>query len=277
MWRNRIILLISAAVFTVALFLLPKVVVDNEQEDVAASATTEEHSDSDDHAPEFEHGQGLDSAARANINHTRDLFKSSNNIEKSITFADSLASLFEHGGKYDSAAYYLGWIADNSPKEGSNIRAGIAYYGAFGYAVDDRKARHLGERTRHYLNKVLEEHPEMLHLKTKIGMTYVSTSNPMQGIVMLREVVNTDPHNEEALFNLGLLSRQSGQNEKAIDRFEHLLEAHPDNIQARFLLGLTYMDLGKKEQAKEQFEIVKKTGNDPAISATVDAYLEEIN
>ena len=37
------------------------------------------------------------------------------------------------------------------------------------------------------------------------------------------------------------------------------------------------MDLGKNEQAKEQFEIVKRTDGDPAVIATVDAYLEEIN
>jgi tetratricopeptide (TPR) repeat protein len=89
-------------------------------------------------------------------------------------------------------------------------------------------------------------------------------------------VVASDPTNEEALFNLGLLSRQSGQNDKAIERFATLLEAHPENIQARFLLGLTYMDIGKNKEAIEQFEIVKKKGNDPAITATVDGYLEEI-
>ena len=275
MWRNRIILIISATVLTVALFLLPKVVVDNEQEDINTTSGNE-HSDEESNVPEFDHGNKSDSATSLLISEARDLFRNSENIEKSLTFADSLALLYEKSGKYDSAAYFYGWIADKSPNVEREIRAGIAYYEAFGYAVDDGKAKFLGEKTRLYLGKVLEDHPEMVHLKTKIGMTYISTNNPMQGIMMLREVVASDPTNEEALFNLGLLSRQSGQNDKAIERFATLLEAHPENIQARFLLGLTYMDIGKNKEAIEQFEIVKKKGNDPAITATVDGYLEEI-
>ena len=128
-----------------------------------------------------------------------------------------------------------------------------------------------------HLGEILENHPERLDLKTKIAMTYVSSQNPMQGILLLREVIESDPENEEALYNLGLLSRQSGQLDKAIERFSKIVSINPDHIQARFLLAVTYLDLGESNKAKEQFEIVKRTNDDPAVQATVDSYLEKIN
>jgi hypothetical protein len=39
---------------------------------------------------------------------------------------------------------------------------------------------------------------------------------------------------------------------------------------------LSYLEGGKDEEAREQFEIVKESDPDPAVQATVDSYLEEI-
>lgn len=276
MLRNRIILLITGISLSVILFSLPKVVVDNEEEELSTPSveTVEGHNPNDSG---FDHEQAIDSSILRGINSLRELLLSSDSNEKSTIFADSLGSLFQSVGKFDSSAYYFEWLAERFPNEENMTNAGLAYYEAFGYAVDDNNAQALGNKARSYLNKILAKHPERLDLKTKIAMTYVSTSNPMRGIMMLREVVEKDPDHQEAIFNLGLLSRQSGQTEKAKERFEHLIVLNPDNLQARFLLGMTYMDLGQKNKAKEQFEIVKRTGNDPAITATVNAYLEEIN
>ena len=44
----------------------------------------------------------------------------------------------------------------------------------------------------------------------------------MQGIMMLREVLEEDPKNELALFNMGMLSIQSGQYDKAVERLVEL-------------------------------------------------------
>ena len=132
------------------------------------------------------------------------------------------------------------------------------------------------EKAQQFYKKVLEANPKNLDVKTKMAMTYVSSPNPMQGILMLREVIAADPKNELALFNLGMLSIQSGQYEKAVERLEELIELYPNNSQGQLLLGIAYMNTSEKAKAKAQFEKVKQMEKDPAVQATVDSYLKDL-
>lgn len=107
-------------------------------------------------------------------------------------------------------------------------------------------------------------------------MTYLTSPNPMQGITLLREVLAEDPKNQSALFNLGMLSVQSGQYDRAIERLNDLIAINPGHVQAQLLLGVSYMNKGDKKLAREQFEKVKQLDTDPAVQATADAYLKEL-
>ena len=281
MLRTRLLLLLAGIILSALLFLLPKVVVDDEQGKSNISdqpkANEEEHNDHEDENFHGSEQKDISPEIRKEINNLTELLKNNSVKEKSATFADSIASIYHSLGMLDSVAKYRGLAADNFPNEENLEFAGLAYYEAFGYVTDDNKAKIFGDNVRAYLGEILENHPERLDLKTKIAMTYVSSQNPMQGILLLREVIESDPENEEALYNLGLLSRQSGQLDKAIERFSKIVAINPDHIQARFLLAVTYLDLGENNKAKEQFEIVKRTNDDPAVQATVDSYLEKIN
>lgn len=70
---------------------------------------------------------------------------------------------------------------------------------------------------------------------------------PMQGILLLKEVVENDPNNELALFYLGDFSLQTKQYSKAIPRFLKLTEIKPNNPQNWLLLGQAYA-LNKNNQ-----------------------------
>ena len=73
----------------------------------------------------------------------------------------------------------------------------------------------------------------------------------MQGITLLREILEADPKNELALFNLGMLSIQSGQYDKAVERLEALVKINPDHTQGHLLLGIALMNTGEKVRARE--------------------------
>ena len=67
--------------------------------------------------------------------------------------------------------------------------------------------------------KVLAINPDNLDAKTDLGICYAEgTTTPMQGIMLLREVVEKNP-GANAQFNLGILSVRSGQYDKALERF----------------------------------------------------------
>jgi cytochrome c-type biogenesis protein CcmH/NrfG len=106
-------------------------------------------------------------------------------------------------------------------------------------------------------------------------MTYLPTA-PMQGVSLLREVLEADPANQTALFNLGMLSIQSRQYGRAIERLEELIRLNPGHIQGRLLLGIAYLNTGNKKGAREQFLFIKRTDPDPAVQATVDSYLKDL-
>jgi len=93
---------------------------------------------------------------------------------------------------------------------------------------------------------------------------------------MLKEVLEIDPKNELALFNMGMLSIQSGQDEKAINWLSQLIAVNPTHTQGTLLLGIAYMNTDQKKKAKEQFEKVKDMDKDPAVQATVDSYLKDL-
>ncbi len=93
---------------------------------------------------------------------------------------------------------------------------------------------------------------------------------------MLREVLAADPKNELALFNLGMLSIQSSQYDKAIERLEELVKINPAHTQGQLLLGIAWMSKGEKTKAKEQFQKVKDMDKDPSVQATVDSYLKDL-
>ncbi|HNP17266.1 MAG TPA: tetratricopeptide repeat protein [Fulvivirga sp.] len=271
MLKNRIILLVSAIVLVAIIFSLPRVVVDNDPKKMDESEAGRNH----DEVPDA-HLETLDPSGVEKANTLKENLRGAENVEKSIIFADSLAKLYLSVNKYDSAAKFIEIIAEKVPSETNWFRAGSAYYDAYGFAMDDAKQEELGKKARFYFEKVLEQSPKNLDAKNKLAMTYLTTSNPMQGIMMLREILESDPNNEQAMFNLGMLSMQSGQYDKAVERFKKLTELYPNNTQAQFFLGVSYKETGNKEKAKEQFELVKTLDSDPSVQATADSYLKEI-
>jgi len=274
MLRSRIILLVISIVLIAVIFSLPKIVVDNEEDkletnDSEVSSSTENTQQMDSSEEEV-HNSKLSSELTSKARELRNKLEEANTKEKSSIFADSLAALYSSVNKLDSAAKYV--ELSTTDKE----LIGDAYYEAFTFAVSPEKANALGEKVRKYYAEILNEDASRLDLKTKIAMTYVSSDNPMSGIMMLREVIEQEPTNEEALFNLGILSIQSGQYDKAIGRFETLLEHHPKNEQAEFYLALSYFNENRPEDAKRLFQKIKNTSKDEQVLAAVESYLNEL-
>ncbi len=267
MLRNRIILLVVSVALIVLLFRLSKVVVKNDDQSLAT--------ESDVSGTPDPHGSAPVTLQQA-ITRLRGGYETSGSAEKSAIFADSLADLYWEAGKFDSAAWYANEAASFFNTMDSWIRAGDSYYQAYTFALDQLKQDELAEKARQYFSQVLKGNPGNLEVKTKMAMTYLSSGNPMQGITMLREVLNEDPRNELALFNMGMLSIQSGQNDRAIERLKELTAINPGHIQAQLLLGVAYVNKGEKGLAREQFEKVKQLDADPAVQATVDAYLQDL-
>lgn len=272
---SQLVLIGLGLVAIVGLYALPKVVVDNDPQNAAIEDTQSEDANAD---ASMLHKNELSSDQKSIAEQLKAKLSDQNSTDAEKTgFAKELSEIYKSEGIFDSAAFYLKEALLINPTDLSLIeQTGNAYYEAYTFALDKEKVEDLANKTREYLGKILEGDASRLDLKTKIAMTYVSSSNPMQGITMLREVLDQDPTNEDGLFNMGVLSLQSGQYDRASERFEELVKYHPENLQGQFYLGVSYFESKEKNKAKAQFELVRSMTQDPMILESIRTYLEKL-
>ncbi|RYU83859.1 tetratricopeptide repeat protein [Hymenobacter persicinus] len=193
-----------------------------------------------------------------------------------LRVASDLAAKYRAVERFDSAGYYYEQLAVARPGEQTWKRAADSYFEAFSFAATEERQKMLAAKTRELYEKVLKNNPENLDAKTNLGMAYMASDNPVQGVTLLREVLVADPRNENALYNLGLLSIQSNQNDKAVERFKELTKVNPENINGQFYLGVSLAKTGAKEEARAAFQKAKSLSSDPALVASVDEQLAQL-
>tara|TARA_B100000427_G_scaffold258743_1_gene222753 strand:- start:67 stop:525 length:459 start_codon:yes stop_codon:yes gene_type:complete len=93
------------------------------------------------------------------------------------------------------------------------------------------------------------------------ALKLIESNNPMEGVFMLRKILEKEPKNKEALFNLGVLSIQSKQYDKAIERFNQLLIIDSLDKRAYLHLGISNFELGNEEEANFFFDKVLRSNN----------------
>ncbi len=272
---SQIIFSVVALFAILGMFMLPKVVVSNEDKTLNTKATPKEETSPMPDA----HQQKLPKEIQEELERLKNLLSLEENTQNSVTFADSIASLYKRVSQYDSAAHYSEYAVLKNPKDTKAIeKAADAYYEAFNFygIISQEKAKKYGEVAKKYLEALLVENPKNHNAKTKLAITLVTSTNPMQGITMLKQIVEDDPNNELALLNLGLFSMQSGQYEKAVDRFKTLISANPNNGEAKIFLGQCYAEMGKTQDAKNIFEEIISQSTDSLLRVAAKEYLAQL-
>jgi cytochrome c-type biogenesis protein CcmH/NrfG len=281
--------MVAAIVLVVVLFSLPKVIINKDKKAAFSGATANRDgaagagTDADGHLQE-------DAATGASVAHTKaspeDLKKlgalrQAYNQEKDpanrAKLASELAAQYQTVSKHDSAGYFYEQVAAVRPGEKSYQKAADQYFEAFSFASTEDRSKALGAKARLLYEKVLQNNPANLDAKTNLAMTYIAAGDsPMQGVQLLREVITTDPDNPKALFNLGILSIQSGQYDKAVERFRHLVRVAPQHVQGNFYLAVSLAETGKKEEARQVFTNARKLDDDPGFQASIDTELQKL-
>ena len=100
---------------------------------------------------------------------------------------------------------------------------------------------------------------------------------PMQTIVKLKELADSEPDNVEAQYHLGLFSWQTGQYDKAMERFKNTIKldakGYPD---AYAYLGQAYASLDSTDKAVAALETYKTLVTDTSLINGADRYIADI-
>ena len=127
--------------------------------------------------------------------------------------------------------------------------------------------------------KALAINPVNDSSKIGLGACYLFgniSDNPMQGLLPIREIAQKDPGNVYAQMILGLGGKRSGQFDKAIERFLVVVQKQPDNIEAVFNLAECYESKGDKANAVKWYEVVKKLVKVPEAQIELDKRITEL-
>jgi len=239
-------LVLGFVVFTglgTAIFFLPKAVVNNKKmatRDSTVAAPQMAETDVD---------HSLDSTMLVGIGELRkEISATKSEKEKSNSYS-RLADTFLKANRFDSAGAYFEKASKLTADPKLVYKAGSAYFEGITFASNPTKVEFLSEKAREMFEKLEENDPNSVEAQGKVAMTWVNSETPMKGILKLRDLADKNPKNEYLAYQLGMLSFQSGQYEKAVARYESVLKLNKQNVNALFYLAQSLKELGRKKEA----------------------------
>jgi len=125
---------------------------------------------------------------------------------------------------------------------------------------------------------ILKSDPQNADAKIGLGICLVESGlgSPMEGIGLLRSVVDKDPTNTRAILQLGHFSVISGQFQKALERYRQALAIDPLLDEAYFFIGDTYAKMGQTDSAFIFLNKYKELQQEDVVKKQIDWYMQEI-
>ena len=177
------------------------------------------------------------------------------------------------------AAYYTGEAAKLENSEKNLTFAAHLYLDNIRVQSDAELKSWMAEQAKGLLEQARKLNPNSDSLKVSLGSTYIfghEGGNPMEGIMMIREVADRDPHNVYAQMMLGIGGAMTGQFDKAIERFKKVIEHQPGNLEAMLNLAEVYEQKGDKASAIEWYQKSKALIQNPEINQEIDARIQQL-
>jgi tetratricopeptide (TPR) repeat protein len=168
---------------------------------------------------------------------------------------------------------------DNSEK--SLTFAAHSILGYLPFAQSQQEQSWLAEKGKELFESALKLNPANDSTIVGIGATIIygasaGKDGPMQGIMKVRDVVQRDSNNLFAQYMLGVGGLVSRQYDKAVLRFEKVVNAQPNNIEALFKLAETYELMGEKNNAANWYQTIASKVKDPGMRSEIEKRIEEL-
>ncbi|MEE1946276.1 tetratricopeptide repeat protein [Pedobacter sp. KR3-3] len=218
----------------------------------------------------------ISSASSKEITVLENTYKGASGAEK-LAEAQKLAQKWEDLEQPAPSALYLEVVANGESSLANWLNAGNRFLKAFDNTQDSLLQPNMLQKANNAFTKALALDSTSLDAKTGLGITIVNgLGAPMQGIVMLREVVEKDPKNLKANMNLGMFAIKSGQFDKAIVRFNNIISQIKATPDAYFYLATAYESLGQNKEAIDAYLNSKKLAANPTLSSFIDKKVAEL-
>jgi tetratricopeptide (TPR) repeat protein len=218
----------------------------------------------------------VSTATAKEITALENAFESAKGADKNAK-AKLLAQKWDDLEQTVPSAMYLELVATSEPTLTNWLNSGNRFLKAYENTRDSLIQSVVLQKANASFKSAIAIDSTSLDSKTGLGVTIVNGMGaPMQGIKLLQEVVQKDPNNLKANLNLGAFAIRSGQFDKAITRFNFIvnnLEASPN---AYLYLATAYEGLGKNSEAIEAYLNAKKLAANPSLSKWIDEQVSKL-
>ena len=173
-----------------------------------------------------------------------------------IEILESIASFWYQTGFPLVSAHYAKQIAESLE---SDLQAwsicGTSFAIASKSIENEDQIKYAIQNSRQAYENAISLDSENLDNRINLALSFVDfpiEENPMKGILMLVDLNKQHPDNVSILMQLGRLSIQTNQFEKAIQRLSRVLELDPENKNAHCLLAEVFTKMGETEKAEKE-------------------------
>jgi tetratricopeptide (TPR) repeat protein len=225
-------------------------------------------------------------ALSAQINDLEGKLKNVTDGVAKLDLQKQLAKHWDDVNQPAPAAFYYQAVARQDNKFEDWVAAGSRFNDAYKLTTQDTTAQ-----PAFVINAIasykaaVKLQPNNLDAKTGLGIAYVNQTSlgitdadggsPMQGIMLLLDVVKQDPKNRNANLSLGMFAMKSGQYDKAVTRFKTIIAQKPE-VEPYFYLAESYKQLGMKKEAIDAYKKCREMMPDAAFDQRIDEYIKEL-
>lgn len=265
---TKIILLIGALIVFVLLFIAPKTNpvqgVDSSSQNTTKTSIRQKDANLTVYLETAV--KNLNSKLKSNY----DSFIATNQLDSLVLFWNRLK-------RPDLSAHTIEQIA--GIKDSANIwfLAGNRYYYSVPFINDKSEEPVLYESAMRCFEKGLLKESDNIDAKIMLASCYVESGiDPMQGINQLKEVEKKDSLNAKLQLTFAFFSMKSGQIDKAVSRFEKVLQIDPDYIEAYLHLADIYEQKGENDKTIKMLELYAGKTNDVTARIEINKYIEQL-
>lgn len=184
-----------------------------------------------------------------------DLQNSGTDTMKRVVVLRSLSGMWYDFGFPSIAGNYAEEIASIQKSEDAWSITGTTYALCVKQSTEDAKVKEFcSKRAVKAFEKAISLAPNNIEHRINLAICFVDNAdkdNPMQGILMLRDLNSKYPENVAVLNQLGKLALQTNQIEKALERLESAIKLEPNNNITICLLATAYSNAGNQAKADE--------------------------
>jgi tetratricopeptide (TPR) repeat protein len=267
----KIVLLISAAILFVLLFIAPKKVSDKQISETKSMPKTETSV-----SIEAFINIALKSLNLSEKNRFDSLIIVSQKNPHDSIF-EMLADFWDSKKRPDFASFYVEKQAIKKPSIESFINAGNRYFYSVKFVNEPNEVPVLYKSAMRCYQKALEKEPSNSEAKIQLAACYLEEgANPMQGITILKEVEKVDSNNVKLQLNFAFFSVKSGQLDKALMRYQKVLAIDPNFIEAYLHLADVYEQLGENAKTINMLEIYASKTEDMMAKEEINKYIKQL-